>query len=84
MTAKPDEISTREYSSRLDEMVPPSDTVETMSVDPQKTITREQIMKNAMFYHSFNWSCTEANLLPLPGWTEPRFINGPGNYTSMP
>lgn len=84
MTAKPDEDSTREYTSRLDEVMGPSMTAAIMSPDPEKTITREQIIINAITFHSFNWSCTEANLLPLPGWAAPRFVTGPGNYTSMP
>ncbi len=84
MTAKPDESSTREYTSCLDDVVPPSMPAETMTFDPTKSITRDEIIKNAFDYHSFKWSCTEANLLPLPGWEAPRFVMGPGDYTSMP
>lgn len=84
MTAKPDETSTREYTSQLDDVMPVSMPATMMGKDPAKNITREQIIINAMTFHSFNWTCTEANLLPLPGWVAPRFVNGPGNYTSMP
>lgn len=84
MMAKPDEASTREYTSKLDQVTPPSMPPEMPGIDPAMSTTRAQIIKNATDYHNFIWSCTEANLLPLQGWVAPRFVNGPGEYTAMP
>ncbi len=83
--SSPDEKSVEKFTSKLKNIVEPSEEIVNPPFQTASTITRSTIMSNAMSYHaSFKWSCTSANLAAMTNWTKPRYVGSAGSYQQMP